>query len=178
MSSDIRRLMEEINQSRLMTKQNLDEFLEEDEDYVEENVTSNIDGGEGQPRTPYAFRKDEKDPKAKSYGWESKVPKTNLYFQKIQDIYNRLASDKLLNELSYNDFRNDDSLSERQKINTNILEIGKKLREVEQMVNHASKLKLESGADNTIFWKGTISKFTKINERLLRLSSKIKEIAA
>ena len=174
MSSDIRRLMEEINQSRLMTKQNLDEFLEEDEDYVEENVTSNIDGGEGQPKTPFAFRKDEKDPKTKSYGWESKVPKTNLYFQKIEDIYNRLS----LNELSYSDFRNDDSLSERQKINTNILEIGKKLREVEQMVNHASKLKLESGADQSVFWKGTISKFTKINERLLRLSSKIREIGA
>lgn len=166
--------MEEINQSRLMTKQNLDEFLEEDEDYVEENVTSNIDGGEGQPKTPFAFRKDEKDPKTKSYGWESKVPKTNLYFQKIEDIYNRLS----LNELSYSDFRNDDSLSERQKINTNILEIGKKLREVEQMVNHASKLKLESGADQSVFWKGTISKFTKINERLLRLSSKIREIGA
>ena len=174
MSSDIRRLMEEINQSRLMTKQDLDEFLEEDDDCVEENVTSNIDGGEGQPKTPFAFRKDEKDPKTKSYGWESKVPKTNLYFQKIQDIYNRLS----LNELSYSDFRNDDSLSERQKINTNILEIGKKLREVEQMVNHASKLKLESGADQSVFWKGTISKFTKINERLLRLSSKIREIGA
>jgi hypothetical protein len=50
------------------------------------------------------------------------------------------------------------------------------LREVEQMINHAGKLKMESGADQTVFWKGTLGNFQKIKERLNRLSNKIVEM--
>ena len=149
---------------------------EEDDDCLEEdNTTSNLDGGQGQPNTPYAFGKKVRDPDDDSYS--EPVNTTERFFIKIDDIYNRLNEKvQSLNELNYKDYKRDDTRSERQKINANISEINKKLREVEQMINHASKLKVESGSDQTVFWKGTLGNFSKINERLIRLSNKIREM--
>lgn len=136
----------------------------------EDNVTSNIDGGLGQPKTPFSFT-DKEDVDVDDFGWEKKVKESDYYFKKINELYNRT-----LQEISYNQFKSDDSKNYKQKINSNIIEIGRKLREVEQMIDHATKLKVETGADQTIFWKPTISKFNKINERLIRLSNKIREM--
>ena len=89
------------------------------------------------------------------------------YFKKIEST---------INELSYGDFKGDDTKNEKQKINSNLIEMNRKLREVEQMINHASKLKTESGSDSGVFWKGTLGSFVKIKERLNRLSQKIVEM--
>ena len=142
-------------------------------DDLDENTTSNLDGGMGQPQTPYAFRKKEKQVDDVSYS----VPVTEHFFKKLSDTYIKLHERiQDLNEVSYNDYKVDDSKTERQKINSNILEINKKLREVEQMLNHAQKLKLETGSDQTVFWKGTRGSFLKIKERLTRLNNKIVEM--
>lgn len=90
---------------------------------------------------------------------------------KVEEILQRIMV-----EINYNDYRNDNSKSNRQKINTNIKNINSMLREVEQLINHAGRLKTESGADQSVFWKGTSTQFLKIKERLNRLSSKILEI--
>ena len=82
-----------------------------------------------------------------------------------------------IDEINYKSFKEDDSQSERQKINNNIIEINRKLREVEQMIGHASKLKLETGSGQDVYWKRTAQSFLKIRERLNRLSSKIVEIS-
>ncbi len=89
---------------------------------------------------------------------------------KISKIY------KTINETKYADYRNDESTSTKQKINNNISEINKKLREVEIMITHASKLKGETNSDQTVFWKSTTTKFQRIGERLLKVASKIREI--
>ena len=83
---------------------------------------------------------------------------------------------KNLHEASYTDFRDDDSISNKKKINTSISEINKKLREVEVMITHASRLKGETNSDQSIFWTTTTSKFQRIGERLLKVASKIREI--
>lgn len=82
----------------------------------------------------------------------------------------------MLNEVRYKDFKEDSSLSTKQKINTSISEINKKLREVEVMIGHASKLKGETNSDQSIFWRSTTSKFQRIGERLLKVANKIREI--
>ncbi len=92
------------------------------------------------------------------------------YLEKLEEMYNRL------NEITYNDYKNDSSSSTRQKINGHVVEINKRLKEVEQMLTHASKLKLESGSDQRVFWKSTVDKFQKIDQRLGRLSNKIREM--
>jgi len=120
-------------------------------DIEEDNVSSNIPPVD----TPYAFRKKVKDPDDVSYS--EPVEATERFFKKMQET---------IAELNYKDFKNDDTKNEKQKINNSILEINKKLREVEQMVNHAARLKMETGQDESVFWKGTARSFVKIKERL------------
>lgn len=92
------------------------------------------------------------------------------YSKKIEEMYNRLY------EITYNDYKNDSSTSTKQKINGHIIEINKRLKEVEQMLTHATKLKMESGSDQRVFWKSTVDKFQKIDQTLSRLSNKIREM--
>lgn len=167
--------LNEMNTSLQNLLQRLDENTnrwEDEEDLTEENVTSNLDGGQGPQKTPFAFSKKVKDPDDDSYS--EPVVHTERFYKKIEDSYNKLQ--KQIQEINYKDFKTDSSKSTTQKINSNVLEINKKLREVEQMINHAAKLKTESGADQTVFWKGTIGSFLKIKERLNRLSNKIVEM--
>jgi len=168
----------ELNQSIKSLINRLDEnfnMWEEIEEELDEdaNTTSNLDGGQGPQKTPYAFSKKVKEPDDPSYS--ERVTPTSYFYKKIEDNYNRLQNQ--LSEINYQDYKKDSTRTSTQKINTNIQEINKKLREVEQMINHASKLKLESGADESIFWKGTIGSFLKIKEKLNRLSNKIVEIS-
>ncbi len=81
-----------------------------------------------------------------------------------------------IREATYSDFKGDSSMSEKQKINNSILEINRMLIEMERRINHASKLKKETGADQTVYWKNTTTKFQKIGERLNRISNKLREI--
>lgn len=81
----------------------------------------------------------------------------------------------LLNEISYQNYRSDETVSPKQKINQTIKEINSKLSEVEKMIGHSQKFKNEIGADNGVFYKDTIARFQKISERLLRISAKIRE---
>lgn len=124
--------------------------------------------------TPFAFAKKVNDPHDAAYS--EPVEETDLYFKKLDEFYQRIHDVTLLHELSYKDYKGDQNRTERQKINDNIKLINGKLREVEQMINHASKLKAESGANQTVFWKGTLGNFQKIKERLNRLSNKIVEM--
>ena len=127
----------------------------------EENVTGSGEAYE----TPFAFGKKVKKPNDVSYS--KSVENDHRFFKKYE---------QKINELAYNDYKKDDSRNEKQKINANIIEMNRKLREVEQMINHASRLKLETGQDQSVFWKGTINSFVKIKERLNRLTNKLVEI--
>lgn len=149
-----------------------DEF--DDISLDEDNVSSSV----GEYSTPKAFSKKESDKPADNV-YSKTVPETHNFYKKMGESISRIDSQvntKKLQELNYNDFKSDSSNTERQKINLNIKEINRQLHEVERMINHASKLKMESGADNSVFWKGTLGRFQKINEKLLRISGKIREM--
>lgn len=148
--------------------------VEDDDDEMldEDNTTASIEGFD----TPEAFGKK----KHKSDGaYSEPVPETHNFYKKIAESIAAVDSEvnkKNIFELAYPDFKSDDTKTDRQKINLNIKEINRKLSEVEQMITHAGKLKIEIGVDNTVFWKGTVERFSKINEKLLRLSNKIREM--
>lgn len=95
--------------------------------------------------------------------------------EEFEDDYEELHFESVLNEVKYQDYVSDDSLTDRQKINKTIKEINTKLREVEQLIKHSQKFKNEIGADSTVFYKDTILKFGKIAERLKSLQAKIRE---
>ena len=96
----------------------------------------------------------------------------------IEHFYKKIeAQIESLNELTYNDYRADESMTSKSKINTGIKEISKQLYEMDKSLNRISKLKTEIGADQSVFLKSTMTKFSKISERLLRLSNKIREVS-
>ena len=233
----------------------------------EENVTSNLDGGLGQPKTPHAFQntKPSQRDKQKEYETATKstgyivAPKTNNYIKKKNEMFDkmssliervddlnefgeespeavnndawviyttanderlsktkiadkgsRLAAVRLFNQLvrsedfgtkssgagmmkkdewdereapyakheikevKYNEYASDGTMSQKKKINTSILEVNRKLYEIERMVNHASRLKSESGIGD-VFWQSTKNRFAKISERMLRIGTKLRE---
>jgi hypothetical protein len=59
-----------------------------------------------------------------------------------------------------------------------IKEINRKIYEVEHLVNQNIKLKTEMGISSGAYWKKTRNNFSKISERLNRISSKIRQLGA
>jgi methyl-accepting chemotaxis protein len=147
------------------------------------NVTSNLDGGEGQVKTPYAFQR---KPKSKqdiadeneliNVDSFSKAEESNKNFESF-DLFFKKIEDKVrhINEISYRDYKNAISSTQKQKINDSISNINKSLSEIDRMVNHVSKLKSEIN-DNNIFYSQSKSKLQKISNRLQTLTHKVREL--
>lgn len=173
MTSSLKYILESIESRFNLPEQSdddLDEVIDSIDSLEEDNTTSAVEGFD----TPYAFGKKKQ---GKDSVYSKNVPETHRFYKQIGEAIDKLkVNKKIIQELNYFDFKSDDTKSDRQKINLNIKEINKMLSEVERMINHAGKLKQESGADQTVFWKGTVDRFTKINEKLIRLSNKIREM--
>ena len=80
--------------------------------------------------------------------------------------------------LNYKDFKKDDSKNSKQKVNGAIKEISKRLFEIDRIINRASKLKHEAGVGRDNYWKSTGPRMTKIAERLINVSQKLRELAS
>tara|TARA_R100001126_G_C4880814_1_gene178993 strand:- start:30 stop:662 length:633 start_codon:yes stop_codon:yes gene_type:complete len=153
----------------------------EEEELDEMNVTGNLDGGEGPPRTPYAFGKEEDEKKSAEKLGMKKVPKTNKYFKPMEgkSAYKKMMSEMhgLVNEVSYRDYKKDPTSTPQQKVNRGINEVNKMLGEMEKIVQNNLRLKTEMGVDSSHFWKSTGRRFAKINERMTRISNRLKELS-
>ena len=137
------------NYIREMIKQELDEA----------SVTGNIDGGEGPPKTPYAFQGKRKKDKEK----ENKIATNSTGYKKIS-------------EGKYHDYRNDESLTAKQKIGYSMREVRDKLNELDKLVKMNVRLKNEIGVDSTSYWKRTHGAMKKISERLVKLANKVGQL--
>lgn len=79
--------------------------------------------------------------------------------------------------VSYREFKKDPTSSPSQKVNKGIAEVNKMLAEIEKIVHNNLKLKQESGVDSSHFWKSTGKRFLKINERITKISNRLKELS-
>ena len=185
----------------------------------EASVTGNIDGGEGPPKTPYAFRGKRKKDKDK----EKKIATNSTGYAKVSEAKfhvktevgsvivdasgkaeaimkvakalkkgrkgvisaNRVGvskakqvSQKLenVNEGKYHDYRNDESLTAKQKIGYSMREVRDKLNELDKLVNMNVRLKNEVGVDSKTYWKNTHGAMKKISERLVKLARKVGQL--
>lgn len=155
------------------------------DDIEESNTTSNLDGGEGQVRIPHAFQRNnptkkdkekERENATRSTGYNL-AKKTNKYVKRRDEMISRTGRImRRINEISYKEYKNDDSVSHRKKINDSIRKVNRSLMEIERSLNHASKLKNEIGMGDD-FYSNTKKYLRKVNERLLRISNKIREIS-
>ena len=195
----------------------------------EASMTANLDGGEGPPKTPYAFQskkkrkqdKDKEDAIATAGGYMkvnedysgmfieiSKAIKVNrpdelnairdladeyeigrvLYMARTNPKGLRKAvadrvkerkqfiKGKNLKELKegrYHDWRNDESLTPKQKIGKSIREVRDSLNELDKTIKMNLKLKNELKVDSRDYWKNTHKALGKISERLVKLAGKV-----
>jgi len=63
-----------------------------------------------------------------------------------------------------------------QKIKHTIKEVAKKLQEIEQTINYASRLKTESGVARNGYGNAVDSALTKISERLIKISERVRAL--
>jgi len=231
----------------------------------EASVTGNLDGGEGPPKTPFAFKKKKKDddddsvseasndPRLKNL--RSQVSKIRLkikqmenepggykaaesYRDKAKALQAKIAKivDESVNEAKfhvktemgsiivdagskgeaimkvakalkggrkgivsvnrvntskakqvdkklenvtegkYHDYKNDESLTSKQKIGYSMREVRDKLNELDKIVKMNVRLKNEVGVDSTSYWKNTHNAMKKISERLVKLANKVGQL--
>ena len=142
------------------------EELDEKEEVEEASVTGDVAGYE----TPFAFSDDSKDSKKKK-----KKNSENSTGYKMVDENTSTFKKMMLGEISYKKYKGDPNFSSKQKVNTSIKEINKRLYEIERIINHAVKLKTEDGVDSGQYWKSTNYRLKKISERLIKISNRTRK---
>ncbi len=120
------------------------------------SVTGGIDGGEGPPKTPYAF----KDPK------DGDKDEDDL----------KLSDGMTVVKENYWMYRNDESMSTKQKLAKSMTEIRDRITEIEKLVKYNVKLKNEMKFESDNYMKRTKNALNKISEKLIRLSTKVKDL--
>jgi len=142
-----------------LQKKNPDMDIELTEDELDEqNVTGNLDGGAGPPRTPYAFGK-----KKRKYTYASVSEAMDQKYAAMIESYSKFAT-------------GNPKLTPSQTVNGTIKEVAKKLQEIEQLVRYTSRLKTESGIAGSSYGKSTHSALRKISERLLKISERVRSL--
>ena len=159
-------------------KKYIKESEETEEELEEANATANLDGGEGPVKTPYAFHDDDKKGKKKqkdnaTTATDFELVKDSLYVRMMKSLNNAGQ----LNETSYREYKQDPTSTPQQKVNRGIAEVNRMLGLMERIVNNNLRLKTEMGVKSNHFWKSTGNRFAKINERMIRIANRLKELS-
>ena len=147
----------------------------EEKDLDEMSTTASVPGYQ----TPYAFHDQEDEKKGSGKKKQKDNATTATDFELVKDsIYKTMMNQMVgLNETSYREFKQDPTSTPQQKVNRGIMEVNKMLAEIEKIVNNNLRLKTETGVQSGHFWKTTGSRFAKINERMLRVAHRLKELS-
>jgi uncharacterized FlaG/YvyC family protein len=119
----------------------------------------------------------------KNYEYPSKnlthTPGTANKKNKTMKLTTEDVLEKKYEELleSYQRFATEDKhTSPERKVKNTIKEIAKKLQEIETMVNYNTRLKTESGVAASTYGPGTQKALTKISERLIKISERVRAL--
>ena len=121
----------------------------------EASVTGDIAGYQ----TPYAFT-----------GKSAKGKK------KKKKILTNSTGYNVVKEGKYHDYRNEESLTPKQKIGRSMREIRDSLNELNKLVKMNVRLKNELNVDSRSYWKNTHKALNKISERLVKLANKVGQL--
>tara|TARA_R110001632_G_scaffold185302_2_gene305543 strand:- start:924 stop:1409 length:486 start_codon:yes stop_codon:yes gene_type:complete len=158
-------------------KDQLDKLFE---DYLKEDdlEETSVTGGVAGYQTPNAFTgdKDENESRRKKSATSS-TGYTLVGEQKMKhsDIIKHTLG---LSEVTYKTYKQDESLSQKQKVNIAIKEISSKLYQIERAVSQNIKLKTEVDLEGRGYWKSTKQRLGKISERLVKIAGSIRELGA
>ena len=123
----------------------------------EASTTGNLDGGAGPPKTPYAFQSKPKSKKDKEK----------------EDDMEKATGYKKVNEGRYHDWRNDETMTPKQKIGKSVREVRHALDSLDKTIKMSVRLKNELNVDSRNYWKNTHKALQKISERLVKLATKV-----
>jgi hypothetical protein len=91
----------------------------------------------------------------------------------IGKLIQTLKRKQTLGEGRYHQWRNDESLTPKQKIGKSMREIRDALNELDKTVKMNLKLKTELKMKSEDYWKNTHKALTKISERLVKMANKV-----
>ena len=109
-------------------------------------------------QTPYAFSDPKKDKKKK----------------KKRDTGSTGYS--YVSEGRYHQYRNDESMTPKQKIGRSMREIRDSLNNLDKLVKMNVRLKNELNVHSRSYWKNTHKALNKISERLVKLANKVGQL--
>jgi hypothetical protein len=156
------------------------ESVKEEEELEEMNTTAAVPGD---IKTPAAFsdgssRSKKKRKKSATTSTGNRIVKKTSKHIKQESSYKRMMNQMMgINEISYREYKKDPTSTPQQKVNRGIMEVNKMLGEIERIVNNNLRLKTETGVQSGHFWKTTGNRFRKINERMLRVANRLKELS-
>ena len=79
-------------------------------------------------------------------------------------------------EGKYHNYRNDESMTPKQKIGKSMREVKNSLNELSKLIDMNVKLKNELNVDSQSYWKNTHKALHKISERLVKLANKVGQL--
>ena len=91
----------------------------------------------------------------------------------IRELISKKRLGEGLNEGRYHDWRNDESMTPKQKVGRSMREIRDALNELDKTVKMNLKLKTELKMKSEDYWKNTHKALTKISERLVKMANKV-----
>ena len=155
----------------MSAQSNLEEFIRRLIQKELKEASSTASAGDISYKTPYAFKKNKKGKKKKKAGYGG------AHHDPTIGTDNFHAKDpKLRKEGKYHDFRNDDSLTPKQKIGMAMRESRDSLRKLEKTIDMNLRLKNELNVDSRDYWKNTHKALRKISERLVKLAGKVGQL--
>lgn len=145
----------------------------------ESNVTSNTDGGEGPPKSPHAFadkkltgkHKDKRDANVKASGTGFTVV-GNIYEELEESIQN---IEEVVTEISYTELKKGDQ-SGRQKVNRCLIDVYRKLKETEKLLDLNLKLRKDYDLQGEMWPKASPKRIKMINGKLNSINRKVNKM--
>ena len=96
--------------------------------------------------------------------------------KKKKEISTNSTGYNVVKEGKYHDYRNDESMTPKQKIGRSMREVRDGLNNLEKLVKMNVRLKNELNVNSGSYWKNTHKALHKISERLVNLSNKVGQL--
>jgi len=146
----------------------MEDFSAYDIEVLESSTDEDIDeastsAGAGAYNTPKAFSTPEQARKKKKMKYSGVAESMDKKYEKLIESYKKFA---LGNSKTTPD----------KKVKETIKEVSKKLQEIEQLVRYSSRLKTEAGLSRDGYGPAVNNALTKISERLVKISERVRSL--
>jgi len=95
---------------------------------------------------------------------------------KEEEVATNSTGYEVVKEGRYHQYRNDETLTPKQKIGRSMREIRDHLAEIDKLTKMNVRLKTEMGVDSRSYWKNTHKAMRRISERLIKLAKRVGQL--